>query len=124
MKSYGEKITVTLTDLGGTATNVRIHSECGMPTQLMDLGKNMENVTYLFGFLTQGLPQVQYQPQPVRQPVQQPYQAQPAVQQPYQAVRTQQQEQPQAAGPKFCFRCGAKLTPGAKFCTSCGGKIL
>ena len=25
--------------------------------------------------------------------------------------------------PKFCHRCGAKLSPGTRFCTSCGAQI-
>ncbi len=47
--SWGEKITVTLTDLGG-ATAVDILSECGMPTQVVDWGKNASNVRVLFDY--------------------------------------------------------------------------
>ena len=47
------------------------------------------------------------------------YQPAPPVQQPVQTY----QPAP-AASPKFCARCGNRLSPGAKFCGGCGNKIL
>lgn len=49
-KSYGEKITVTMTrtDQG---TDVHILSQVGMPTQITDGGMNKENVDRIFAFL-------------------------------------------------------------------------
>lgn len=34
-----------------------------------------------------------------------------------------QQQNVENNSPKFCSKCGAKLTPGAKFCSECGEKI-
>ena len=53
-KSYGEKITITLRPTA-VGTNVHIHSECGLPTQLMDLGKNKSNCEEIFRYLEQGI---------------------------------------------------------------------
>ena len=52
-KSYGEKVTVTLTPTAA-GTDINIHSECGMPTQLMDGGKNRQNIERLFAYLESG----------------------------------------------------------------------
>ena len=104
MASYGEKITVTLENLGG-GTGVHILSECGMPTQVVDWGKNASNVRVIFAYLEQGLPVGQpmnapQQPaQPWAQQQTQPWvqqQAQPWTQQPQQPPI--QQPVPQADG--------------------------
>ena len=52
--SYGEKITVTLSPRDG-GTNVHILSECGMPTQIIDYGKNSRNVKAIFDYLEKDL---------------------------------------------------------------------
>ena len=49
--SYGEKITVTLTYLGEDKTQIDIVSECGMPTQIIDYGKNKKNVNAIFDYI-------------------------------------------------------------------------
>ena len=49
-KSYGEKITVTLTKTDA-GTDVHILSQVGMPTQLTDGGVNQKNVDLLFEYL-------------------------------------------------------------------------
>lgn len=41
--SWGENITVTLTQ-GHQGTHVRIRSECSFPLQLLDWGRNKQNV--------------------------------------------------------------------------------
>jgi hypothetical protein len=97
MRSYGEKITVTLTDVNG-GTRVDILSECGMPTQIIDYGKNASNVKVIFRYLENGLPAANAQ------------------------TRTAAPEQP-AAQPKFCFICGKALQPGMRFCPHCGTKL-
>ncbi len=51
MSSWGEKITVTVTPLSDSVTSLHIHSECGMPTQVIDWGKNKKNVNSLFSHL-------------------------------------------------------------------------
>ena len=49
--SYGEKITVTLTYLGEDKTQIDVVSECGMPTQIIDYGKNKKNVAAIFNYI-------------------------------------------------------------------------
>ena len=53
--SWGEKITVTVLSLQGGMTQVTVHSECGMPTQVFDWGKNSSNVTAIFNQLEQAV---------------------------------------------------------------------
>ena len=53
-KSYGEKITVTLTKTD-TGTDVHILSQVGMPTQLTDGGTNQKNVDLIFEYLGRGI---------------------------------------------------------------------
>ena len=93
--SWGEKITVTLTDLGGS-TAVDILSECGMPTQMVDWGKNASNVRVLFDYLEKDM---------TAEPQAEPQAAAPT------------------ASPAFCPSCGSKLPTGARFCPVCGNKI-
>lgn len=53
--SWGEKITITLLNLQGGMLQVTVHSECGMPTQVFDWGKNSSNVTAIFNQLEQSV---------------------------------------------------------------------
>ena len=53
-KSYGEKITVTMTKTDA-GTTVNILSQVGMPTQFTDGGTNKKNVELIFEFLELGL---------------------------------------------------------------------
>lgn len=41
--SWGEKITITLSSVSALETKVEVRSECGMPTQVIDWGKNRQN---------------------------------------------------------------------------------
>ena len=94
-KSYGEKITVTLKMLAQGGVWVDVHSECGMPTQLFDMGKNKQNVELIFSYLENGMPA-------------------PAVQQNTAAPQ---------AGKRFCPHCGKPVTPGSAFCAGCGNRL-
>jgi len=107
--SWGEDITITLTPRGNQ-TVVDILSECSMPTQIIDWGKNRENTSALFAYLMR---QTGYQ-QPYSQSAQ-PY-AQP--QQPY-----SQPQQPVNAGQRFCPVCGNASSDQAVFCINCGAKL-
>lgn len=53
--SWGEDIKVTLLN-GGNQTTVDISSKCSMPTQIIDWGKNTENLNMLFSYLEYGMP--------------------------------------------------------------------
>lgn len=110
--SWGEKITITLTPMGNMATQVNIHSECGMPTQIIDWGKNKQVVCNIYEYLEAnvgrypaGAPQVQG--------------AQPPQ---FQQAQPQPQFQPVQQG-SFCRNCGAAVSPQAAFCMSCGAKL-
>ena len=98
-KSYGEKITITLTPTPA-GTDILIHSECGMPTQLFDGGKNKSNVAVIFRYLEAGMPQ------PAPLPVQQPAPVQPV-----------------APAVKYCTLCGKQNKAESVFCSSCGGRF-
>jgi hypothetical protein len=52
--SWGEEIKVTLLN-GGPQTTVDICSECSMPTQIIDWGKNTENLNMIFNYLEYGM---------------------------------------------------------------------
>ena len=100
MASWGEKITVTLTPMG-QQTKVHIFSECGMPTQLIDYGKNRKVVNYLFDFIMR------------------PGYGQPAQNQDHTLQQAQSVQQP-APQARFCTACGKPIVPGASFCIGCG----
>lgn len=135
-KSYGERITVTLSPLPD-GTRVHIHSECGMPTQLMDGGVNKKNVAGVFDFIERGLsaqdfvqpapmPAMPPQPQPVFQETLSPEPA-PVFQdfppEPSPAMEIPEPVQPSAPAFKFCKYCGKKLSADARFCSGCGAKL-
>ncbi|MCR4594656.1 MAG: hypothetical protein K5761_06340 [Clostridiales bacterium] len=52
--SWGEDITITMT-AQGNQTFVDIFSECSLPTQIIDYGKNRKNVNVIFNFLMQNI---------------------------------------------------------------------
>jgi len=92
MSSWGESIRVTLYNQGGQ-TGVEVYSECDMPTQIIDWGKNSENVRNVFYFLEQGMSAMHFGQQPQYQQAQTQYQQ---TQPQYQQVQPQyQQTQPQ-----------------------------
>ena len=48
--SYGEKITISLTEISPTSTKVDIFSEAALPTQILDMGKNSRNIANIFEY--------------------------------------------------------------------------
>lgn len=52
LTSWGENISVILVPAGETQTTAAVRSECALPTQIIDWGKNKENVTKLIQFLS------------------------------------------------------------------------
>ena len=109
MASYGEKITITLTPTPG-GTNVHILSECGMPTQVIDYGKNKKNVAVIFKYFEDGMQSAGVVPSSA------PQQTAPQTQ-------MQQQTAPQQQAFMFCKNCGKKLPAGSRFCNACGTKL-
>ena len=50
--SWGENITVALSPAGTDQTSVLVRSECALPTQIFDWGKNRKNVDSLIQYLS------------------------------------------------------------------------
>ena len=53
--SWGEKIDLHMFPYNEQQTMVEIKSECAMPTQLFDMGKNKENVEKIMGYILGGI---------------------------------------------------------------------
>ncbi|MBR6322857.1 MAG: zinc ribbon domain-containing protein, partial [Lachnospiraceae bacterium] len=138
MTSYGEKITITLRPMG-SGTDVHILSECGLPTQIVDYGKNAKNCAAIFAYLERDIPQqgamqpapgIPVQPAPVRQAEQPGYPQAPAYQQA--PAQPQAPVQPQIIAAAafaaqdfvFCPECGTKNSKSAKFCMNCGTRLI
>lgn len=102
--SWGEKITITLSYLNPVTTQLQIHSECGLPTQFIDWGKNKKIVNSIHDYiLSCAVPQ----------------------QMNMNAVQnvTHMQTQSQISKGSFCSNCGNAILPGSAFCAYCGQKI-
>lgn len=106
--SWGEKITITLTPASATATNVLIKSECGMPTQVVDWGKNKQVVCNVYEYMDQNITRyLSTAPAPAPIPAPMPAPAPMPVQ----------------SANSFCTNCGAAVSTGANFCGKCGTKL-
>ena len=92
--SWGEKITITVTPLPGGITRVDASSECGLPTQVIDWGKNKQNVCNILEYVEKRLNS---------------------------AAPTQAQA-PTTCATKYCFNCGKQIGADANFCCFCGTK--
>lgn len=101
--SWGETIKLALVSQGNQ-TVVDIDSECALGTQIVDWGKNRENVNQLFNYLARPDPQLQ-------QRFSQPRQSAPG------AV------QPAGEGSVTCPNCGNVMSGSGAFCTACGMRL-
>ena len=118
--------------MGEAVTHVRIHSECGMPTQVIDWGKNQQVVCNIYEYLEANVRRYPAGPAPFGAPQAapqfQPQAAPVAAPQPQVAPETMAQApaeplpqfQPQTA-PKFCPKCGTPAT--GRFCAHCGNQL-
>lgn len=109
-RSYGEKITITLRALAERKTNIHIHSECGMPTQIFDSGKNKSNVCNIYSKINSYISLNNCQ-SPIEF---------------YQTTANISESTPQKSEnttSNFCIKCGAKLNPDDNFCIACGNRI-
>lgn len=108
--SWGEKITVTLTPVSAEVTSVNAHSECGMPTQIVDWGKNKQNVCNVLEYIEKMAPTA------VASASAAPAAAEAA------PAAAEAAPAAQAANKKFCIHCGKQIDADALFCTYCGKK--
>ena len=105
--SWGEKITITLVRMSSEKTTMTIHSECGMPTQIVDWGKNAQNVCNIYEYIEREAKSgsaVKTAPTPA------PAQKEPPKQKADQPIF-------------FCTYCGAGVVKNAVFCVKCGKKL-
>ncbi len=119
--SWGEKITITLTPASPTATNVHIKSECGMPTQVIDWGKNKQVVCNVYECMERNYQRYISTAPPVQQgqiPTPAPIATAPAP-----IATAPVQESPAPTANKFCTNCGAPIHTEANFCGGCGTKL-
>ena len=115
LTSWGENVTVFLTDQGG-ATNVTIRSECALATQIVDWGKNTENINGIFMYLERDM--AAYYASGAAQPADDRSLPQ---QNPYSAPAYNPAPQ-QSAGP-VCPNCGTQAPPMSRFCAVCGSPL-
>lgn len=105
--SWGEDINILLTPMGNNSTQIFIRSECAMPTQIIDWGKNKDNVNTIYSVIANNLQSFQSSAASNHNNSA----PQPTVQAP---AKTQA---------KFCTACGTPVTPGSNFCSGCGKKL-
>ncbi len=110
--SWGENVHITLTPVGPAVTNLQIRSECCMPTQIVDWGKNKQVVCNIYEYLVENV---------TRYPADAPQNMPPQYQPP--APQYQPAPQQPTSAPAFCCRCGNPLIPGGAFCSNCGTKV-
>lgn len=129
LTSWGEKINIKLTPIGENQTSVEVHSECALPTQVIDWGKNKENVRGIFyqldSLLLQYIKKNVAAPQPVPAAAAQQANAaeQSAPQQPQPAAQNAAPMTPGAYG-IHCTSCGMPLPSAANFCSRCGTPVV
>ncbi|MBQ9719689.1 MAG: zinc ribbon domain-containing protein [Oscillospiraceae bacterium] len=116
LSSWGENVTVTLADQGGS-TYVDIVSECALPTQIVDWGKNNQNILNIFSYLERDMGVYFQQPaaqMPAAEPASFPQQT---------AQSAPVQRNIPQGGVQFCPNCGAQMPATARFCTACGCQL-
>lgn len=98
--SWGEQIDIIVVYVNESSVHVTIRSECVMPTQIVDWGKNKQNVEKICSSLAATLTATRAYNQNV------------AASAPKQASQT-----------CFCTYCGAKNETTYKYCGNCGAPI-
>ena len=116
--SWGEKITITVNEISPVCTRVDIRSECGMPTQIVDWGKNRQNIAAIFAYFDRYLLASQFSVTDFSY-------TQPQIQEEQSFAQPQMQPQTQYfantdTGVRFCTGCGTKISAEDRFCYRCG----
>lgn len=118
LSTWGEKIDIYLSAAGETLTNVNIKSECSMPTQIIDWGKNQENVNKIYMYIASHISD--YQKAKTEEP-QVSQESAPVNEQP--VADNSDEESTGFTKRAFCDHCGNKLADDARFCSYCGTKV-
>ena len=114
LSSWGENIDINVLYLNETTSQVIIKSECALPTQIIDWGKNKANVEKIYNHLFSTIAynpafnNVSSQPEMNQAPVQNQNIAQP-------------QQSPAGV---FCKKCNTQLDPVSRFCHICGTPVI
>ena len=111
--SWGEKITITLGRVGEASTSLSIFSECALPTQVIDWGKNRKNVHNIFEYIEK---QLAARNGGVRVSAS----AAPSGTNAYASCDGNSSSDPT---PRFCSKCGARVSAEDIFCAHCGNKL-
>lgn len=111
LTSWGENIDITILYINDNSSQVTIKSECTLPTQIVDWGKNKSNVEKLYNHLItcmtayfQSMNNAQYQPMKNQN-----------------FNNSQPQQTPR---PVFCRTCGKQLNASSRFCNMCGTQVF
>ncbi len=111
LSSWGETVTIQITRMAENVTNMNVISECALPTQLVDWGKNTENINKIYNYMDRAVPVAMSAPAAQNAVPPQGYNQRPPM------MNHQTNEV------KRCVNCGAQLMNGAVFCTACGSKV-
>ena len=90
--SWGEIVQITIAATAPNQVLMTINSECAMPTQIVDWGKNRENVTRIINYVTQNIGRYTMTPPPTAP-----------------AQQFCQHCGNRVTGGNFCPKCGQKL---------------
>ena len=93
--SWGEELTITIMPVSNQQVNLDVYSECAMPTQIIDWGKNKEVVDNVINYICYNMNYGNS----------------------YNFYQTNQ-----SYNTCFCTNCGERLTNESAFCPKCGKK--
>jgi len=95
--SWGEDISIVVSFVDPNTVSISVLSECSLPTQIIDWGKNRRNVDKIFQYIGSNI--ARYATPFVNAPVSGSAQSGPC---------------------KYCGNCGAPLNSCDRFCNNCG----
>lgn len=126
--SWGEKITITLTPDADGKIKLDIFSECALPTQIMDAGKNKKNVNAIVKVINESIanyPVISSLKEEVKETIavsEEPFKEQPTTAPIEEAVTDDAPKQSLTDRAIFCGKCGRRFEEEANFCAKCGNK--
>ncbi|MBQ3115584.1 MAG: zinc ribbon domain-containing protein [Clostridia bacterium] len=138
--SWGEKITITLTPTQEKGIKLDILSECGMPTQIFDMGKNKSNVNAIVKYINENVMKYSVIEPSISTPIiEEPKTEEVAVDiepkektpvaisepAPLPELKKELEKAPETPLQEraiFCSKCGRRFEEEANFCAKCGNK--